>query len=326
MAGRATDGVEAVVVQELERRFGSFVAVSRLSLRVTRGEIFGFIGPNGAGKSTAIRMFCGLLAPSGGSGRVAGFDLCTEPEKIKAHIGYMSQKFSLYEELTIEENLDFFGGIYGLDPRRKRLRKEWVLEMVGLRHLRTSRTGALPTGWRQRLALGCATLHEPSIVFLDEPTSGVDPLTRRRFWDLIYALSDQGVTIFVTTHAMDEAEYCSRIGLMHRGELIATGSPEFLRRDVMQDDVLEIRCDRPEEALAVVEETVGVKGGSLFGKGVRILAEPGGSVVTALRSGLAQKGLRVERVEKVVPSLDDVFVSLIGARDRALSPLGEVRH
>jgi ABC-2 type transport system ATP-binding protein len=216
---------KAVLVRDLEKRFGSFIAVNRVSFEVDRGEIFGFLGPNGAGKSTTIRMLCGILAPSGGTGSVAGFDLRTEPERIKAHIGYMSQKFSLYEDLTVEENIDFYSGIYRIPPARKKDRKEWVVEMAGLGEHRRSKTGVLSGGWKQRLALGCAILHQPPVIFLDEPTSGVDPISRRQFWDLIYELSGKGVTVFVTTHYMDEAEYCDRLGLIYRGQLIASGTP-----------------------------------------------------------------------------------------------------
>ena len=237
---QGSESGKAVIVKDLERRFGSFVAVNRISFEVSKGEIFGFLGPNGAGKSTTIRMLCGILAPSGGEGTVAGFDIRTEAEKIKAHIGYMSQKFSLYEDLTVEENIDFYSGIYCLTPEKKQERKEWVIEMAGLQEHRHSRTAILAGGWKQRLALGCAILHEPPIIFLDEPTSGVDPISRRRFWDLIYELAGRGVTVFVTTHYMDEAEYCDRIALIYRGELIAIGSPEVLKTELMPEEVLEV--------------------------------------------------------------------------------------
>ena len=225
-------GQHAVIVENLEKRFGHFVAVDRVSFEVARGEVFGFLGPNGAGKSTTIRMLCGILTPSGGQGTVAGFDVRTQPEHIKANIGYMSQRFSLYQDLTVEENIDFFGGIYRIPPAKQRERKEWVIEMAGLADHRRQLTGVLSGGWKQRLALGCAILHEPPIIFLDEPTSGVDPISRRQFWDLIYDLSGRGVTVFVTTHYMDEAEYCNRIGLIYRGELIALGTPHELKSQV----------------------------------------------------------------------------------------------
>jgi len=226
----------AVVVENLEKRFGSFVAVDRISFQVARGEIFGFLGPNGAGKSTTIRMLCGILTPTAGRGTVAGFDIRTQPEQIKANIGYMSQKFSLYQDLTVEENIDFYSGIYRIPPEKKRERKQWVIEMSGLSEHRRQLTSTLSGGWRQRLALGCAVLHEPPIIFLDEPTSGVDPISRRQFWDLIYDLSGKGVTIFVTTHYMDEAEYCNRRGLIYRGELIALGTPHALKAEMARPD------------------------------------------------------------------------------------------
>ena len=220
----------AVSLDNLTKRFGEFTAVDRVSLIVPRGQIFGFLGPNGAGKSTTIRMLCGILPPTSGAGQVAGFDIAAEPERIKENIGYMSQRFSLYEDLTVEENIAFYAGVYSLSPAKRQERTEWVIEMAGLTERRRSNAGELSGGWRQRLALGCAILHEPPIVFLDEPTSGVDPLSRRKFWELIYTLAEGGVTVFVTTHYMDEAEYCDRLALIYRGELVAVGTPEELKR------------------------------------------------------------------------------------------------
>ena len=277
----------AVVVENLEKRFGSFVAVDRISFQVSRGEIFGFLGPNGAGKSTTIRMLCGILTPTAGHGTVAGFDIRTQPEQIKAHIGYMSQKFSLYQDLTVEENIDFYSGIYRIPPEKKRQRKEWVIEMSGLAEHRRSLTAILSGGWRQRLALGCAILHEPPIVFLDEPTSGVDPISRRQFWDLIYDLSGKGVTIFVTTHYMDEAEYCNRLGLIYRGELIALGTPHALKAEMARE----------------TEVVVGETGSMLHGAARQPPPSP-----------------------PVLPSLEDVFVTRIEARDRQERPQEEVQR
>ena len=277
----------AVVVENLEKRFGSFVAVDRISFQVARGEIFGFLGPNGAGKSTTIRMLCGILAPTSGRGSVAGFDIRTQPEQIKANIGYMSQKFSLYQDLTVEENIDFYSGIYRIPPEKKRERKEWVIEMSGLAEHRRSLTSILSGGWRQRLALGCAILHEPPIVFLDEPTSGVDPISRRQFWDLIYDLSGKGVTVFVTTHYMDEAEYCNRLGLIYRGELIALGTPHELKMEMAR----------------------------------------GTEVVAGETTGVSQDASRQPPPSpSVLPSLEDVFVARIEARDRAEQPQQEVQR
>jgi ABC-2 type transport system ATP-binding protein len=311
----------AVVVKNLEKRFGSFIAVNRVSFDVQKGEIFGFLGPNGAGKSTTIRMLCGILSPTGGTGTVAGFDVRTEAEKIKAHIGYMSQKFSLYEDLTVEENIDFYSGIYRIPQAKKKERKEWVIEMAGLQERRHSRTGILSGGWKQRLAFGCAILHEPPIIFLDEPTAGVDPVSRRQFWDLIYELSGKGVTTFVSTHYMDEAEYCNRIGLIYRGELIAIGSPDTLKTEFMQEEVLEVLCERPQDAMDGIEKLPGVKEVALFGKGLHVVAEDAESAAGDIRNLLGAAA----SVEKIAPSLEDVFVSLIEARDRADQPQQEVR-
>ncbi len=315
----------AVSVKDLEKRFGSFIAVNRVSFEVRKGEIFGFLGPNGAGKSTTIRMLCGLLAPTGGSGSVAGFDIRRQQEDIKSHIGYMSQKFSLYEDLTVEENIDFYGGIYRIPRAKRRERKEWVIKMAGLTEHRQSRTAILSGGWKQRLSLGCAILHEPPIIFLDEPTSGVDPMSRRQFWDLIYELSGKGVTTFVTTHYMDEAEYCDRIALIYRGELTAMGTPDELKTRLMQDHVLEIQCERPQDAMGEVERVEGIKEVALFGKGLHAVAVNGEAAATAVRSRLVERGYRVAHAERIVPSLEDVFVSLIEARDRAQQPQQEVK-
>ena len=315
----------AVVVRDLEKRFGSFVAVNRISLEVTAGEIFGFLGPNGAGKSTTIRMLCGLLTPTAGAGTVAGFDIMREAERIKAHIGYMSQKFSLYEDLTVEENIDFYSGIYRIPREKKAERKEWVIDMAGLSGHRRSRTAVLSGGWKQRLALGCAILHEPPIIFLDEPTSSVDPISRRSFWDLIYELAGRGVTVFVTTHYMEEAEYCDRLGLIYRGELIAAGTPEELKTRFMQDDIIEVLSEQPQEAMFALKDVGGVKEAALFGKGLHVVVERrAGDVIPAITNRLAELNLAVSRAERIVPSLEDVFVSLIEARDRQERPQVEV--
>ncbi len=315
----------AVAVRQLTKRFGSFVAVDRVSFEVRRGEIFGFLGPNGAGKSTTIRMLCGILAPTDGAGTVAGFDVRSQAEDIKANIGYMSQKFSLYEDLTVEENIDFYAGIYRIPGAEKADRKLWVLQMAGLTGHRRALTRELSGGWKQRLALGCAILHRPPIVFLDEPTSGVDPISRRKFWELIYEMAGQGVTVFVTTHYMDEAEYCDRLALIYRGELIAAGTPLELKTDLMPEDVLEVLCDRPETAMGEIEKLPSVKEAALFGRGLHVVAPSAEAAAPQIRRLLAEQGHAVERVERIVPSLEDVFVSLIEARDRAEQPLAEVQ-
>jgi len=309
-----------VTLRDLTKRFGDFKAVNRVSLDVKRGEIFGFLGPNGAGKSTTIRMLCGILTPTGGSGTVAGFDIVREPEHIKSVIGYMSQKFSLYEDLTVEENIDFYSGIYRIPAGKKSERKEWVIAMAGLTEHRASRTAILSAGWKQRLALGCAILHEPPVIFLDEPTSGVDPISRRNFWDLIYRLAEQGTTVFVTTHYMDEAEYCDRLGLIYRGELTALGTPEELKTRFMKEEIVEILCERPREAMEIVEGIEGVKHAALSGGGLHVVAESANRAIPALTAALTEGRFAVSLIEKIVPSLEDVFVSLIEARDRLEAP------
>jgi len=320
----ATDHI--VEVQNLEKRFGAFRAVAGVSFAVRRGEIFGFLGPNGAGKSTTIRMLCGLLAPTAGAGRVAGFDIVRETEKIKTRIGYMSQKFSLYDELTVEENIDFYSGIYRLPKNKKAERKAWVLEMAGLRDHRASRTSELSGGWKQRLALGCAVLHEPPILFLDEPTSGVDPNSRRQFWDLIYRLAERGVTVFVTTHYLEESEYCDRLGIIYRGELIALGTPRELKTRHMPEAVLEIDCARPNDAMTALEQLPEVKEVALFGKGLHAVTLDPAAAEPAIRAALTAGGFRIGRLERITPTLEDVFISLIEARDRAAGAQEEFRR
>jgi ABC-2 type transport system ATP-binding protein len=313
----------AVEIEELGKNFGSFAAVDRISLEVKRGEIFGFLGPNGAGKSTTIRMLCGILAPTSGRGKVGGFDIFREPEKIKQNIGYMSQKFSLYEDLTVDENLNFYSGIYRLPGQIKEERKEWVLQMAGLRDRKSSLTSALAGGWKQRLALGCAILHEPSILFLDEPTSGVDPISRRQFWDLIYEMVGRGVTVFVTTHYMDEAEYCDRLALIDRGKIIALGTPAELKTRQMPEAVWELETDQLVDSLRILKERVGVIRDSpelsevaVFGSALHLMAKKEEDLSSSVPSLLALQGITTRRLERIVPSLEDVFVSLIAATER----------
>jgi ABC-2 type transport system ATP-binding protein len=238
----------------------------------------------------------------------------------------MSQKFSLYEDLTVEENIDFYSGIYRIPRGKKMERKAWVIEMAGLKEHRHSRTAILSGGWKQRLALGCAILHEPPIIFLDEPTSGVDPNSRRQFWELIYQLSSKRVTVFVTTHYMDEAEYCDRLGLIYRGELIASGTPEALKTEFMQEDVLEIDCQNPQEAMEDLEKIDGVKEVALFGKGLHVVAEESEPAITAIKEFFKEKGVPLYGIARISPSLEDVFVSLIEGRDQAEPPQAEVKR
>ncbi|MBZ0106672.1 MAG: ABC transporter ATP-binding protein [Sulfuricella denitrificans] len=305
----------AVEVRDLTRVFGDFIAVDRISLTVEKGQVFGFLGPNGAGKSTTIRMLCGLLLPSSGAGRVAGFDVMSESETIKRHIGYMSQKFSLYDDLTVEENIDFYAGIYNVPRAKRKERKDWVLEMAGLADKRRNRTGSLAGGWKQRLALGCAVLHEPPILFLDEPTSGVDPLSRRQFWDLIAQMSHRGTTVFVTTHYMEEAEYCDELALIYRGRMIARGKPAEVKK-LIPEDILEIRVDRPFDALERLEESDLVQESALFGDALHTVVSNAAAAIPALNIFLAQQGFAVQVIRQVTPSLEDVFVSLIEQDDR----------
>jgi ABC-2 type transport system ATP-binding protein len=321
---KTTDATYAVTLRDLEKRFGDFVAVNRVCLDIKKGEIFGFLGPNGAGKSTTIRMLCGILQPSSGSGTVAGFDIIRETEEIKKNIGYMSQRFSLYEDLTVEENIDFFSGIYRIAAEKKKARKEWVIEMAGLAEHRKSHTSSLSGGWKQRLALGCAILHEPPIIFLDEPTSGVDPISRRNFWDLIYHMAGEGVTVFVTTHYMDEAEYCDRLGLIYRGELIALGTPVELKTRHMTEEIVEVLCEPPHEAIELIEELPGIRHAALFGRGLHVVVEEAAEAIPAIVKKLTTAGYRPVQAVKIVPSLEDVFVSLIEERDRQEAVQGEV--
>jgi len=305
----------AVEVRDLTRVFGDFVAVDRVSLNVEKGQVFGFLGPNGAGKSTIIRMLCGLLLPSSGEGRVAGFDVMTESETIKRHIGYMSQKFSLYDDLSVEENIDFYTGIYNVPRGKRRARKDWVLEMAGLTGKRNHLTGSLAGGWKQRLALGCAVLHEPQILFLDEPTSGVDPLSRRQFWDLIAQMSHGGTTVFVTTHYMEEAEYCDELALIYHGKMVAKGTPAELKT-LIPEDILEIRVERPFEALERLEASKLTQEVALFGDALHAVVSDAATATVALNDHLAQQGFAVQSIKQVTPSMEDVFVSLIELEDR----------
>ena len=304
------DNVEiAVEVKDLRRTFGDFVAVDNISLRVKKGEIFGFLGPNGAGKSTTIRMLCGLLMPSGGTGTVGGHDILAQAESIKRIIGYMSQKFSLYEDLTVEENINFYGGIYRVPKVKRGARKAWVLEMAGLTDRKDAVARTLATGFKQRLALGCAILHEPPIIFLDEPTSGVDPVSRRNFWGLIHDLADGGTTAFVTTHYMEEADYCDRLALIYRGKIIAEATPMELRREHMKRDILEVEVDRVGDAMEILLKE-GIEN-AIFGSALHATVDDARIAAPEIRRTLESAGVSVKRVEKIVPSLEDVFVTLI---------------
>lgn len=322
MADNLESSEYAVTVENLEKRFGTFQAVDKVSFQVKRGEIFGFLGPNGAGKSTTIRMLCGIVTPTAGKASVLGFDVFNDAEKIKANIGYMSQKFSLYEDLTVEENIDFYSGIYQVPQAVKMERKEWVIAMSGLEEHRNSLTSVLAAGWRQRLALGCALLHNPSVIFLDEPTSGVDPISRRNFWSLIYELAGKGVTVFVTTHYMDEAEYCDRLAMIYRGELVAMGTPEEMKSRYMPTDILGLECPQPFVVLQKINEIREVKEAALFGRGLHLSVQEAKKAIPIIADFLKGSKLSYTRLEQIKPSLEDVFVSIIEARDNRTNGQG----
>ena len=302
----------AVVVEDLVKRFGTFTAVDRVSFDVHHGEVLGFLGPNGAGKSTIIRILCALLRPTSGRVRVAGLDVTQEPEAVRARIGYMSQRFSLYNDLTAVENLRLFGGLYGVGAGEIESRMRWAVEMAGLAGREGELVGTLAGGWKQRLALGCAVLHRPPILFLDEPTSGVDPLSRRQFWELIHHMAASGVTVFVSTHYMDEAEYCNRLALIDRGRLVALGTPGELRRSPMGGTLLLVECEPLGEALAVLERTPGVLEAAVFGDALHVMVPAAETALRELPRELAARGLHCKRIDVIAPSLEDVFVHRVG--------------
>jgi len=308
----------AVAVRELTRRFGDFTAVDRVSFAVAPGEIFGFLGPNGAGKTTTIKMLTGLLAPSAGEGQVAGHDIVGERPAIRQSIGYMSQLFSLYADLTVAENIAFFAGLYGVTGERFAARRAWVLAMAGLEEAAGRPTGELSLGWKQRLALGCAVLHEPPILFLDEPTSGVDPIARRRFWDLIYGLADGGTTVFVTTHYMEEAEYCHRLALMNRGRLIALDSPAGLR-SATSEPLFAVRTDDPLAALAALDGAPGITRAGLFGRDLHVTASDAAGGRDTIAHRLAGAGVPLRSLDAIEPSLEDIFIARVEAAGGAVT-------
>jgi ABC-2 type transport system ATP-binding protein len=301
----------AIDARDLTRRFGKFTAVDGISFAVARGEIFGFLGANGAGKSTAIRMMCGLLTPTSGTAIVDGVDVSRDPEGVKRRIGYMSQKFSLYEALTVEQNIRFFGALYGLDDEQIAARTKFVLEMAGLAGREKTRARDLAGGWRQRLALGCAILHEPRIVFLDEPTGGVDPVSRRQFWRLIEDMSRRGVTILVTTHYLDEAEHCHRIAIVNAGKLAALGTSRQLKEVFAQRPILEIHSSRPVDVMRALEAFSEVEKTSVFGTAVHAVLRTSNVELEALTRRLNASGLEITGIDRVMPSLEDVFLEVV---------------
>jgi ABC-2 type transport system ATP-binding protein len=298
-------------VRDLTRRFGQFVAVDHLSFDVRRGEIFGFLGSNGAGKSTTIRMLCGLLRPTSGTATIDGIDVAKDPERVKQRIGYMSQRFSLYELLTVDQNIHFFGGVYGLDAQRLSDRRKFVLEMAGLQGREHTLARDLAGGWRQRLALGCAILHEPGILFLDEPTGGVDPLSRRQFWRLIDTLSQQGVTVLVTTHYLDEAERCHRVALIHAGKLAALGTTAEVKSVFKGRPIVEVRAHDAVAVMRALDEMPEVEKTSLFGTTVHAVLEAETVTPEAIRAHLEARKLPVDNITRVPPSLEDVFLDVV---------------
>lgn len=300
----------AVQVRELARSFGDFVAVDRVSFEVAGGEIFGFLGPNGAGKTTTIKMLTGLLQPTTGSATVAGLDVKTEIQQIKTRIGYMSQLFSLYADLTVDENIQLFAGLYGVTGSRFTERHDWVVRMAGLGNDRGRLTAELPLGFKQRLALGCAVMHQPPVLFLDEPTSGVDPVARRAFWDLIYEFAETGTTVFVSTHYMEEAEYCHRLALMNRGKLIAMDQPAVLKQ-MLDEPILRLETDNTPAAVEALRRTPGIVDAAMFGRAVHITVVDESSAYDAIRATLTAAGRVCKSLERITPSLEDVFVSLV---------------
>ncbi|MDA8028905.1 MAG: ABC transporter ATP-binding protein [Nitrospiraceae bacterium] len=302
----------AIEVENLVKRFGDFTAVDHVSFQVERGTIIGFLGPNGAGKSTIIRMLCGLLSPSEGHAIVSGIDVAKDPETVREHIGYMSQKFSLYGDLTVMENLRFFGGIYRVPKTILPERIRFAVTMAGLEGREDFLVSTLAGGWKQRLALGCAILHRPPILFLDEPTSGVDPESRRRFWDLIHSLSEDGVTIVVSTHYMDEAEYCNTIALINRGRLLALESPTTLKKRDLGGHLLSVECPDIGKAISLLEGQPGILDAAAFGNAVHLLVDPAKISCRDLEGRLTTAGIPVARIGSIEPSIDDIFVRMVG--------------
>lgn len=308
--------MNSIEVKNLTKKFGKFTSVDNISFDVKQGEVFGFLGANGAGKSTTIKMLCAILEPTSGNATVGGYSIINEPDKVKMNIGYMSQKFSLYSDLTVEENINFFSSIYGLEGNKLNERKNWVLKTAGLENRRDSLTGTLSTGFKQRLALGCAVIHEPKIVFLDEPTGGVDPISRKNFWDLINELSNKGITVFVTTHYLDEAEFCNRIMMIDAGKIIAGGSPGELKLKYLSNPIFECECSRQDEAVKILDELPWVKGTAYFGEYIHITLNADEALnadkrKTEIESILSSNGINVKRIERISPSLEDVFVNLL---------------
>ncbi len=305
------DGNRAIVAEHLTKQFGSFIAVNGISFNVREGEIFGFLGPNGSGKTTTIRMLLGLLRPTSGRALILGYDVARQTNEIRRRAGYMSQRFSLYDDLTVAENLNFYGRTYGVRGRDLEERKRFVLEMAGLVGREREITRNLAGGWKQRLALGAAILHRPRVLFLDEPTAGVDPVSRRQFWELLYQLADEGTTIFVTTHYMDEAEHCHRLAFIHRGHMVAQGTPAEIKTQQMKGQVMEIECEPPDAALSALRGLNHFDEVALYGARIHVVAPDVGQQAELIRATLLQAGVRVVEMTVIPPSLEDVFISRI---------------
>ena len=301
----------SIEVNNLTKNFGSFVSVDHIYFKVKKGEIFGFLGANGAGKSTTIKMLCAILDPTEGDAVVGGFSIKIQPEMVKKNIGYMSQRFSLYNDLSVGENIEFFGGVYGIEKELLQERKKWVLDIAGLQGKEKILTASLPGGIKQRLALGTAVIHKPGIVFLDEPTSGVDPISRRAFWDLINTLSEGGTTVFVTTHYLEEAEYCGNIILINSGKLIAEGNSKELKSKYLTNTILEIECLPVVDALSILEKAPFVDETTIFGNRIHIIVNEKYSGKDQIKSLLEGKNIAVKSIENIVPSLEDVFIHLL---------------
>ena len=297
----------AIKAENLTKKFGSFTAVDSISFEIEEGKIVGFIGANGAGKSNTIKMLCGLTKPTSGLMQVAGFDVAAHPEKVRENIGYMSQKFSLYSDLTVRENIEFYGGVYGLSKSELKDRFTWVVEVADLRGRENLLTSDLPLGWRQRLALGCAVLHRPRIVFLDEPTSGVDPVVRDKFWQLIGQLSAEGATIIVTTHHLEEAEFCENIIMMHLGQIVVNGSPEGIRRQFSDLPLFEIETAQPLRLFNILEREPWISDAAIYGNNVHVYAETN-APDEALEAVLKRNSIAEFKIVKASPTLEDIFV------------------
>jgi ABC-2 type transport system ATP-binding protein len=300
----------AIEIENLTKIFDKFTAVNNVGFKVKKGDVFGFLGPNGSGKTTVIRMIMGLISPTSGTGKVLGYDITTDNEKIRSHIGYMSQKFSLYDDLTVDENLDFYAGVYCVPKGKIDKKKKEILEMADLIGKENMITSNLSGGWKQRLALGCSIIHEPEILLLDEPTGGVDPIARRQFWDVIYDLSKKGVTVLVTTHYMDEAEHCNSIGFLYYGNILSLDTPNAMKEKIIDGDIVEIKVNNTLKSIELLKEKCNVRDASVYGAGIHVMTKPGVNLIE-LKEYLIQNHINVISIKKVRPTLEDVFIFLV---------------